>query len=79
MILKVLAVLFLIPGFVSAIFSKPIVKKFNLDEKVECNFENQMSDEELLEYKINKAEVNVKMGGMLFALPGIIMILIAFK
>ncbi|MDQ2087116.1 hypothetical protein RBH29_11835 [Herbivorax sp. ANBcel31] len=79
MFLKVLSILLLIPGFACAIFSKVIVRKFNLDEKVECNFEHEMSEEELLQYKFSKAEVNVKLGGMLLALPGIIMVLIVFK
>jgi hypothetical protein len=77
--LKILSIILLIPGFSCAIFSKFIVKKFNLHEKVECDFEHQMKEEEILEYKFNRAEVNTKITGLLLALPGVILVLIAFK
>jgi hypothetical protein len=38
-----------------------------------------MDEEELEDYKLTKATVNMKMYGMLIALPGIILTLVAFK
>lgn len=79
MFLKVLSILLLMPGFGCAIFSKFVVRKFNLDEKVECDFEHRMNQEEVLEYKFSRAKLNVKIAGLLLALPGIILVLIVFK
>jgi hypothetical protein len=59
--------------------AKFIVAKFNLNKDVKCEFEHQMSEEELEQYKVNKAVVNLKMLGMLVALPGLILIIVAFK
>jgi len=78
-ILKILAFAFLLAGFGMVFGAKNLVRKFNMDEKARCNFEHEMDEEELKQYKFNKAAVNTKMMGMLVALPGLILILIAFK
>ncbi|HHV98232.1 MAG TPA: hypothetical protein GXX36_01440 [Clostridiaceae bacterium] len=59
--------------------SRWLVSKYRLDNNIKCDFENVFSEEELKEYKFNKAVVNLKMLGMLIALPGIALILIAFR
>lgn len=78
-ILQILGFVFLVPGFAMVFLARFIVEKYRFHEKVECNFENEMSEEEVIIYKNNKALVNVKMMGMLVALPGFIMIFVAFK
>ncbi len=59
--------------------AKKIVAKFKLDEKAKCDFENEMSEEDLRDYKFNKAVVNIKMIGMVIMLPGFVCVLLAFK
>ena len=77
--LKIMAGILLIAGFVTVLGSKSLVKRFNLDQKVDVKFAHEMNEEEITQYKITKASVDVKMAGMLIALPGIIITLIAFK
>ena len=77
--LKIMAGLLLISGFIVVLAAKSLVKKFNMEEKVEIKFEHEMDEEEISQYKYMKATVNVKMYGMLIALPGIILTLVAFK
>ena len=77
--LKIIAGLFLISGFCVVLAAKSLVKKFMLEEKVEVKFEHEMNEEEMAQYKFMKATVNVKIYGMLIALPGIILTLVAFK
>ncbi|MDP4180074.1 MAG: hypothetical protein Q8942_03160 [Bacillota bacterium] len=77
--IKILAVLIIVVGFLTVIGAKFIVKRFELNKKVVCNMENELSEEEVASYKFTKAVVNCKMIGMLIALPGIIMFLFAFK
>nr|WP_010251779.1 hypothetical protein [Acetivibrio cellulolyticus] len=77
--LKVLALIFMISGFASVYLAKYIVNKYNLKERAVCSFEADLTEEELEEYKYNKAIVNVKIFGALVALPGVILILIVFS
>jgi len=77
--LKIIAGVILIAGFGTVLGAKNIVKSFNLDQKAEVNFENEMNEEEIAQYKVDKAIVNIKTIGMLIALPGIVLTLIAFK
>lgn len=77
--LKILAGILLLVGFGIVLEAKYLVKRFNLDQKVEVKFEHDMNEEEMAQYKFTKATVNVKMYGMLIDLPGIILTLIAFK
>jgi len=79
MFLQVLSILFLLVGLVTVYLAPLIVRKCNLAEKVSCECESSMSEEDLLEYKNSKAVINVKIFGMLIALPGVILVIIAFK
>lgn len=79
LILKILAVVLLLAGFGTVLEAKTLVRKFKMDQNAKANFEHEMSDEELAQYKLTKATVNVKMIGMLIALPGIILTLLTFK
>lgn len=77
--LKILTFVFLIPGVIIVFSARWIVKKYELDKNVKCDYESEMSEDEILLYKNNKAVINVKMLGMLIALPGFIMAIIAFR
>lgn len=79
LILKILSFVFLIPGFLTVFLARMIVNKTGLNKKMKVDFENEMTEEELEKYKFNKALVNVKMLGMLIALPGMVFLFIAFK
>ena len=79
MILKVLGVLFAIAGAIIIFGARGIVTKFNLDKDVKCGFQHNMEEEDINRFKNDKAVVNMKMWGLIVALPGFIMILIAFK
>lgn len=78
-ILKMLAFVLLAAGFIVVFTARFIVGKYNLDRTMKCSFENDMDDEELRQYKINKAVVNIKMLGMLIALPGLVLLLMVLK
>jgi len=77
--LQIIGFIFLIPGVLLVFASRWLVRKYGLDNNVKCDFESEISEEDLKEYKFNKAVVNLKMLGMLIALPGIALILIAFR
>ena len=79
MFLQVISILFILAGSVSVYFATFIGRKYNLAERVSCEYESSMSEEELLDYKNSKAVFNVKILGMLLALPGVILVIIAFK
>jgi hypothetical protein len=78
-ILKIIAVLFIVAGFITVFAAKLAVKKYGLDEKSKCDFEHEMGEEELKQYKYNKAVVNLKMIGLLVALPGFVIMFIVFR
>lgn len=79
LILKILAFVFIVPGVFTVFAARWLVTKYKLDSKVKCAFEHEMGEEEVAQYKQNKAVVNLKMLGMLVALPGFIMILLLFR
>jgi hypothetical protein len=78
-LLKLLAFVFLIPGFGLVFAAKRLVQKYQLDEKVKLGEAGDMSEEEIKNYKYNKALVNLKMLGMAIAMPGIVLVFIAFR
>lgn len=77
--LQIIGFAFLVPGVILVFASRLLVERYNLDRNIKCDFENEISEQELKEYKYNKAVVNLKMMGMLIALPGIALTLIAFR
>lgn len=79
MFLKALSILFLLAGVISVYFAPFIVRKYNLADRIICEYESSMSEEDLLDYKNTKAVFNVKILGMLITLPGVILVIIAFK
>ncbi len=77
--LKILAFVFLGVGFIMVFASRTVVTRFGLDKNAKCEHQDQMSEDEIKQYKYNRAVVNFKMLGMLVALPGLIMVLVLFK
>jgi hypothetical protein len=71
--------LLLIVGIVISYGAKFLVKKYRLDLNTKCDFESELSEVELAEYKSNKAIVNIKLVGLLIILPGIILVYYTFK
>lgn len=79
MLLKILPFIFIVPGFFTVFLARMIVAKYNLDKNQKASFENEMNEEELAGYKVNKAIVNIKMLGMLIALPGLALLIITYR
>lgn len=77
--LKILAFILIAAGALLVFAARAIVEKYNLDENIKCEFEEELQEDELKIYKYNKATVNMKMIGMLVALPGFLMIVAIFK
>lgn len=77
--LKIISGILLLTGFGTVLGAKSLVKRFDLEAKTNINFENEMNESEAAEYKKIKAAVNVKIVGMLIALPGVLILLIAFR
>jgi flagellar biosynthesis component FlhA len=79
LLLKIIAFVFLVPGFAISFGAGMIVSRFKLDQKVKVDFEHEMSEEELQKYKMNRALVNCKMLGMIITIPGLIILIVAFR
>lgn len=79
MLLKLTPFLFLIPGFIAVFLAKKIVLKYGLDQKQTAQYESEMTEDEITQYKINKAVINLKMLGLVIALPGVVLLLLFFK
>ena len=79
MLFKIVPFIFLVPGFLTVFLAKIIVAKYSLQNNQKVNFDHSMDEEELAQYKLNKALVTVKMLGMLIALPGLALIIIAYR
>lgn len=79
LIFKILGFLFLVPGIVIVFGAREAVKRFSVGKNTKVEFQNEMSEAELVQYKENAAVIKVKMLGMLIALPGFVLLLIAFK
>jgi len=78
LILKILAFVFIISGVFTVFGARWLVARYDLGRNTKCDFEHEMSEDEVIKYRQNKAVVNLKMLGMLIALPGFIMILLIF-
>jgi hypothetical protein len=78
-LLKILAFLFLAAGALLVFGARRIVSRYKLDRNVKCEYASEMTEEELALYRNNRATVNMKMIGMLVALPGLILILVLYR
>lgn len=77
--LKILAFVLVAIGAISVYGAKTVVNKFELDKKIKVEFENEMTEEEIANYKNQRAVLNIKIAGMLIALPGLIIVLVFFR
>ena len=79
LLLKIFAFMLLAVGGIVVYSAKIIVSKLKLNEKVVCDFKNELTEEELNDYKMNKSIVNVKLIGFIIFLPGVVLLLVLFK
>ncbi|MCX7747673.1 MAG: hypothetical protein N2645_12430 [Clostridia bacterium] len=78
-LLKVLSLFFLVLGFGMVFLAATIVKKYQLDKNTKCSFADELTEEELQKYKVSHAVLKIKMIGFAISLPGVVMILYAYK
>lgn len=71
--LGIIALVIMAIGFAIVFSSRTIVNKFDLAKKQTIEHEEEMSGEELEEYKINKAIFNIKIIGLVVSIPGLIL------
>lgn len=76
---KILACLLIGFGAVMNYGAKIIVKKTRLDRKMTAEENEEFTEEELDEYRFNKATVRVKVVGLLLMLPGVFLVYYTFK
>ncbi|EPR13002.1 hypothetical protein [Ruminiclostridium papyrosolvens] len=74
--IEILSLVLMAIGFISVYMAKTIVRKFDLAKKQTCEHEAEMTEQEVEEYKFNKAVFNIKMSGFLVATPGIALLII---
>lgn len=77
--IDIVALIILAIGFAVVLLSKAIVNKFNLVEKQECKYASELSEEELQNYKLNKASFNMKITGLIITIPGFVLFLLSNK
>ena len=77
--LTILALIIMGIGFAMVFLSKIIVNKFGLAKNQKCEYAEEMSEEEIEEYKINKAIFNIKIIGLVISIPGIVLLTIFSK
>jgi len=79
LILKILAFILLIAGALTVFGARWAVGKYHLDKNMKVDHEDEMSAEEIEQYRYSKAVLNLKMLGMIILLPGMILLLVLFK
>ena len=77
--LQILSLVIMAAGFATVFASKAIVKKYDLAKKQTCEHAEEMSVEEIEEYKYNKAVIRFKMMGLVVSIPGLILFMIYFR
>jgi len=77
--LEILSLVLMAVGFATVLAAKTVVKKYDLAKKQTCEHADQMSEQEVEEYKFNKAMLNIKMMGLAVTVPGLILFVIFFK
>jgi len=77
--LEILSLVIMAVGFAMVYGAKAIVKKYDLAKKQTCEHAAEMSEEEVEEYKYNKAVVSFKMMGLVVTIPGLILFVLFFR
>lgn len=76
--LQVLAIIFMIMGAVIIYGASFFVKRFSLEQKVKMGEAAELPENEWMTYRITKATAIVKGAGLVFLLPGVILVFFAF-
>lgn len=77
--LKIIAFTLIIIGALTNYGAKLIVKRMNLVERINASEAEELTGEEFELYKLTKAIARVKVVGVLIMLPGVFLILYAFR
>ena len=77
--LKIIAFTLIIIGALTNYGAKLIVKRMNLVERINASEAEELTGEEIELYKLTKAIARVKVVGVLIMLPGVFLILYAFR
>lgn len=77
--LEILSLVIIVAGFALVLAAKGMVKRYDLAKKQTCDHAEEMSEEEIEEYKYSKAVVKFKMMGLVVTIPGLILFLIYFR
>ncbi len=78
-LIEILSLVIIAVGFAISYLAKAIVKRFGLKEKQECVNAAEMTEEEIDEYKQNKAVYRMKLTGLAISIPGLIIFILAFR
>lgn len=79
LVFNILAFTLVAVGALIVILARWFVDKYELTNKTMAKNEDEMDEEELEQYKKNKAVLNLKVLGMIVLLPGMILLLILYK
>lgn len=75
--LEIVSYIIIAIGFVVVYGAKAIVRKFDLAQKQKCENVGEMTEEEVEQYKFNKATLNIKMLGLIISIPGLILFIVS--
>lgn len=78
-ILKIIGYVLVVIGAVINYGSSLVVNRFGVKNRVSVKEAEELSGEDLENYKMTKAKVRVKIIGVLVMLPGVIMLFIAYR
>jgi len=79
MTLKIIAFALIIIGALINYEAKLIVRQMNLAEKIDASEAEELTGEELDQYKLTKAVARVKTIGFLIMLPGVFLVFYTFR
>lgn len=77
--LKIIGFLLVAIGAILSFGAKTFVEKYKVDSKVKIEIEEDMDEEDIQKYKVQKAILLFKICGMVVTIPGIVIILAVFK
>lgn len=75
--LSILALIIMAAGFAVVFSARLIVNKYALAEKQSCKYADELSEQEVEEYKINKAIYNIKLMGLIISVPGLVLFVLS--
>lgn len=78
-ITEILSLVIIAIGFIIVYSAKAIVTRFQLAENQKCENADQMTEDEIQTYKMNKAVFNIKIMGLVVSIPGLVLFIISFR